>query len=122
METNQAGSYTVTATNTAGCKTTSAPITIAVQECMGIQNIVSSDIINVYPNPFSESLTLQVSSAAKETNYIFEIYNLMGQEVLRSPINQQKIVIQRGNLSAGIFFYKIESHQEVIQTGKIIVQ
>jgi hypothetical protein len=122
IKVKQTGSYTVTATNTQGCKTTSSPILITVEVCASVQNIYSSDIMDIYPNPFSESLTVQIKNANGETNYKFVIYNLMGQEVLKSTINHEKTIIQRGNLSPGIFIYKIESQEEIIQTGKIIVQ
>ena len=122
IEVNQSGAYTVTVTDLAGCKGTSSPITITVQECASVQSISSSDVMDIYPNPFCESLTLQINSATAGTNYKFGIYNLMGQEVMKSMVNQQKTVIQRGNLSSGIFFYKIESNEGIIQTGKIIIQ
>jgi hypothetical protein len=119
---NQSGTYTVTVTDSAGCKATSDTVTITVQECASVRSISSSDIIDIYPNPFSESLTLQIYSATSGSNYKFGIYNVMGQEVMQSMINQSKTIIPRGNLSPGIFFYKIESSEGIVQTGKIIIQ
>jgi len=122
IDVSQSGAYTVTVTDALQCKTVSSPpSTVTVQECTGVQDISNSDILDIYPNPFSDYLTLQMSTLGG-TNYEFVLYNLIGQEVLKTEINQQKSIIQRGNLPAGIFFYKILTREGIIQTGKIIVQ
>lgn len=121
---SHSGSYTVTVTDLLGCKTTSDPITITVQDCaaMSVQENFSSDIITVYPNPSSENITLQIKSDGGEKNYELVIYNMIGQAVLTSKINQEKTVIPKENLSQGIFIYKVGSQKGLIQTGKIIIQ
>ncbi len=119
----QSGAYTVTVTDMLGCKTTSSPKDVTVQECTGVQNISSPDVFNIYPNPFIESATLEISDfevGMKDLKII--IYDIFGKEVFISEINKQKTEIQRGNLPPGIFFYKIAAHEGIIKTGKIIVQ
>ena len=123
IEVNQSGSYTVTVTDVLGCKTTSTPITVTVQECLSVQNVLSSDVMNIYPNPFGERATIELKDMAigmKDLRIL--IYDLIGKEVYKSEIKARTTEIERGNLSPGIFFYKIAGQEEVLQTGKIIVQ
>lgn len=125
IDVSQSGVYSVTVTDMLGCNTVSEPITITVQNCMSVQNIFSSDIIKIYPNPFRENATLQIINGQIMT-YKFVMYDVLGNIVFQSEINPAqsgtKIGIKRGNLPSGIFFYKISGREEIIQTGKIIVQ
>lgn len=120
---SQSGSYTVTVTDLLGCKTTSDPITITIQDCesMSVQDNFFNDVMTIYPNPTNANSTLEIKSA-NETNYQFVLYNLIGQEALKTEINQQKTAIQTDNLSPGIFFFKLTSRERVVQTGKIIIK
>jgi len=121
---SQSGSYTVTVTDLLGCKTTSDPIAITVHDCtsMSVPETSSSNIIAIYPNPSSGNFTLQIKSDASEPNYEFVIYNSIGQEVLKTEINQQKTVIRGENLPQGMFFYLIKSKRGIVQTGKISIK
>lgn len=125
IDVSQSGVYTVTVTDMLGCKTVSDPITITIQNCMSVQNIFSSNVIKIYPNPFSEKVTLQIINR-QIMNYKFVIFDMLGNIVFQSEINPAqsgtKTEIQRGTLQAGIFFYKIVGRGEIIQTGKIIIQ
>ena len=53
-----------------------------------------------------------------------QIYNLLGQEVKTIPgINQKEITINRDNLPAGMYFYKIiGNNNESIAVGKMVIQ
>ncbi len=119
----QTGAYTVTITDWLGCKTTSDPTEVTVQECTGVQNISSSDVLSIYPNPFSEATTLEMTDwtiGMKDLEII--LVDILGKEVFKSEIKNRKTEINRGNLPSGIFFYKISAQEGIIQTGKVIVQ
>ncbi len=124
IDVSQTGNYTVTVTDLLGCKTVSnPPSSVTVQECTGVQDIPNTDVLNIYPNPFSESATIEIkdySFGMKGLKII--IYDLVGKEVFKSEIRNPKSEIKRGNLPAGIFFYKILTPEGIIQTGKVIVQ
>lgn len=120
---SQTGAYTVTVTDMLSCKTTSSPTEVTVQECTGVQNISSPDVLNIYPNPFTVSATLEISDwkiGIKDLKII--MVDLLGKEVYKSEIKNRKTEINRGDLPSGIFFYKIIAQEGIIQTGKIIIQ
>ena len=57
------------------------------------------------------------------------MYDLLGREVKavdskQSAIhkNEIEIKIEKGNLKAGIYFYKVMSEQGVIGVGKLVIQ
>ena len=121
---SQSGSYTVTVTDVLQCITVSdPPSSVTVHECTGVKDISYSEMLNIYPNPFSESATLEIKdySFGVKGLKIF-IYDIYGKEVLKSEIKNPKSEIKRGNLPSGIFFYKIIETDGIFQTGKIIIQ
>ncbi len=120
---SQQGGYTVTVTDMLGCKTTSDPQTITVQECnTAVADILSLDDVSVYPNPVSEAITIQIAPGTGKIPYWFILCDMLGREVLNTEINQQKSVIQRGSLPAGIFLYKLVNKEGIVRTGKISIR
>ncbi len=76
--------------------------------------------ITIFPNPFSTSTTLQFTTTPK--NAELNIYNLYGQEIKTiKNISANKIEIDRGDLSSGIYFVRLVEGNILIGTGKIIV-
>lgn len=120
---SQTGEYTVTVTDMLGCKTTSDPETITVHECnTSVPTIFSSDYITIYPNPVSETITVEIEHLTDIRPHWFILYDMLGREVLNTEINQQKSTIQRGSLPAGIFLYKIVNKEGIIRSGKISIR
>ncbi len=75
---------------------------------------------SVQPNPFSSSSNLILNKEVK--NGILLIYSIDGKEVRISNLNGKNLVIEKTNLNEGLYFYKITSDNEVIATGKLIIQ
>jgi hypothetical protein len=77
----------------------------------------------IYPNPFVTSITIKINSESKNANCILSIYNAFGIEVMNAGINKQLNVFDTGNLSSGIYFYKIlNDDNQVMQSGKLLSQ
>lgn len=68
--------------------------------------------VEVYPNPVSEAFTVTVNSDASETGTL-SIFNINGQLVHRQPLSLseglQQYVIQRSDLSAGIYYMQVQT-------------
>jgi ligand-binding sensor domain-containing protein len=77
-------------------------------------------LIEVYPNPFSVSATLKITTSLK--NGILFLYDVLGNEQRSTHIFNSEAKIEKGNLHNGIYFYKIISDGILAGTGKIIVQ
>ncbi len=94
---------------------------------MGLQQVAGiNNQVLVYPNPVSNSL--QVSFTGNIQNMSIEIYNMMGESVLRqsttSPLPPSKgetFVIDMADFKEGVYLLKIETN-EGIETKKIIKQ
>jgi len=78
--------------------------------------------VSVYPNPFAETAILRITNG-RIANYEFKMYNIYGKEVSFDVIrNSSLFVIRRGGLASGIYFYKLQSSNEMIATGKIVIE
>lgn len=91
---------------------------------IGVNEVaVGSWQLAVYPNPFSESATLRITNLSEYANYELKVFDVFGKEVFPSVIrNSGGFVIRKCNLSAGIYVYKIMSENEIVATGKLIIQ
>lgn len=79
--------------------------------------------VKLYPNPFSSQTIIEISSLEKPENAVLKVFNLVGQEIIRSTFgNSNKILLNRGNLESGMYFYKAFQKGKPIATGKIVVE
>jgi sugar lactone lactonase YvrE len=85
----------------------------------------SSEIVTVYPNPFSDNATIYINGVTTNSNSTIEIYNMMGQEIRKINMGTDtQITIHRDNLASGIYFYKLNAGtpNSVPVSGKFIVE
>jgi len=79
---------------------------------LGVQDADITLEIQVYPNPFSETLSIAFSD---NSTYSFTIYSLDGKRVLQQPITEgSQIKLDVGFLANGLYFLKVKS----LETGK----
>ncbi len=77
--------------------------------------------LNLYPNPFEHRATFEWDGEPFE-NARFIIFDAMGRKVMNKLINGNKWEVERNNLSAGLYFFTLESHKERLITGRMIVK
>ncbi len=81
----------------------------------------SNNSISVYPNPFSAQITFELKeNKIKETDLV--IFNSLGQIVRTEKSYSDKMILQRENLTPGIYFYKAMQEGNVIASGKILAE
>jgi hypothetical protein len=86
----------------------------------GLKEENVSNIISVYPNPFSFMTTLH--SGKIFNNATMEVYNSLGQKVRQiNSINGQKLYFQRDNLPNGFYFVVISENNKVFRTEELIL-
>jgi len=74
----------------------------------------------VYPNPFSNSSTIELHTGLHDAELI--IYNLYGQKTMEiNHISGNKITIEKGNLMSGIYFFKLTQENKEIATKKVVI-
>ncbi|HET6992619.1 MAG TPA: T9SS type A sorting domain-containing protein, partial [Bacteroidia bacterium] len=108
--------YTYTDVN--GCSN-SATQQITVDLCLGLSNGIINSDVEVFPNPFSNSVTVATDNPQAKAD--LKIYNLLGEEVYSSVITNQKTEIDLQSLQSGIYFIRITSGDRTI-TKKIVKQ
>ncbi|MCH8903671.1 MAG: T9SS type A sorting domain-containing protein [Bacteroidetes bacterium] len=117
------GTYTVclTATSPGGCVDSVCVSTNIV--ATGMQDISMSEVVRIYPNPFSTHTTLYFNNY-KQDEYTFVLYNVLGEEVRRiEQITTNQKEIRRSNLPKGLYIYKVIDNDNILLgTGKLVVE
>ena len=85
----------------------------------GIKNSINKINIKLYPNPTSSELILQTE--LKE-NLTLEIYNVIGQQILKQKITETETKINLKEQANGIYFVKVLEEGKTIYHSKIIKQ
>ncbi|MCP4437851.1 MAG: T9SS type A sorting domain-containing protein [Aureispira sp.] len=83
-----------------------------------VENIIE---VKVYPNPFKEQTTLEIEGGNYE-GLELSIYDITGKEVMQYQTTENSILIQRNQLPQGIYIYQLKGNQQLIHTGKLIIQ
>ncbi len=96
----------------------SASDTITIDLCTGLQEI-DGVAISIYPNPTSDYLNVQFTSANTTTS--FTIIDTKGKSLEKGLFDRQNLLIPVQLLSNGIYFLQI-THQGRISTSKFTIQ
>jgi hypothetical protein len=84
----------------------------------GINDYKNENSFIVYPNPASRELFVK----SENENGSFEIYNVIGQMVLKEAIGKGENKLNLAGINTGSYLYKIKTKEgNVIKTGKLIV-
>jgi hypothetical protein len=75
----------------------------------------------IYPNPFQDAITVNVENSKNE-NYVLTVFNSLGVQLINSTLTNGVNKIDMSKLSSGVYFYKVISHDRIIQSGKLISQ
>lgn len=76
----------------------------------------------LYPNPTNKFATLEFDNSKKESCNL-TIYNVFGQIVRTiKEITTDKVIIERQNLTNGLYFFRIDAESKTIATGKLIIE
>jgi hypothetical protein len=98
------GTYACCITDAHDCSTCTNSETVTSPVSVG--NIsVNSNFLKVYPNPFHSSAILIISSEFKIQKAELIIYDMLGNEVQKTEIQNQEAEVK--NLSAGIYLLKV---------------
>ncbi|HKR04977.1 MAG TPA: T9SS type A sorting domain-containing protein, partial [Bacteroidia bacterium] len=89
----------------------------------GVENIQDTEQFSfLYPNPFHDRAEI-VFSNPEYKKIILKVSDITGKEILYRQINgENKIIIERNNLSKGMFSYELKSEDEkTLSRGKFVV-
>ena len=109
---------TYTYTDANGC-TDSATVDIVVEICIGINELSTGEKVIVYPNPFNNSATIEIDKSLQMQS--IRLIDETGKVVKIFDAFNNRIVINKGNLDAGIYFIEITSKENILLKKKIVV-
>lgn len=86
-----------------------------------INEPLTENTLNIFPNPANDLLNVQLSNPQNETTYV-QVFNITGQNILSAsiPPQTQTIQINTTNLSAGIYVLKASTKTNT-HTVKFII-
>jgi len=78
--------------------------------------------IKIYPNPFSSSTTIEFPWSSNHT-FKIEINDQLGRTVRSvNNIKNSSVLINRGDMAPGLYFYKLTTEEEMLSAGKLLVE
>ncbi|WMX16922.1 MULTISPECIES: T9SS type A sorting domain-containing protein [unclassified Aureispira] len=78
--------------------------------------------VTIAPNPFSGSAAVSIDNYEGEAPILFELYNALGERVASIQTNKTQFEIQRNQLSAGIYMYRATVDNELLGSGKVVIE
>lgn len=75
--------------------------------------------INIFPNPFSASICINLPNVSEYNNCVLSVYNVIGQQPIEIPINSVNTIVETDHFVAGVYFYTITIDKEIIHYGPI---
>lgn len=93
---------------------------LTVSPSFGFNEMNSRNVINIYPNPATNEITIGFEDEAPEVVIVSDIY---GREVKKINTNAEAgIHIDISNLSSGVYFISAANKGETYATGRFIKQ
>lgn len=105
-----AGTYTCTVSNEFGCED-SDELSVAVDACLGVDELENA--VSIYPNPFSDQLTIQLGNWVSST---VQIYDMNGALILDLQVPGSEMTINLDAISSGVYVLKVINGSETYQT------
>ncbi|HTL83199.1 MAG TPA: T9SS type A sorting domain-containing protein, partial [Bacteroidia bacterium] len=86
-----------------------------------LHNIARSETeVKIYPNPFSDQAILQTSSPVHDAS--LTVTDCLGQNVMSiQHISETSMILSRGELPCGLYFFRLTEDQKTIGTGKFMI-
>lgn len=88
-----------------------------------VREVDPAYMVSIYPHPVSSASEMVVDARLKLNNAALIIYDLAGREISRiSNISSNRIIIDRRDIAAGIYLYKLSSGIAQIASGKLVFE
>lgn len=86
----------------------------------GITEKVAADAPEFSPNPFSSSLTIKFN--AEQNNTSIKITDLLGNEIKTISFSGKSLLLEKGEMCAGIYFVQITDNKNKVFNKKVVIQ
>ncbi len=75
---------------------------------------------NLYPNPSSQLLTINISDLDL-TNAELKMVDMLGKEIFKSKLNQNTTIISTSEFANGVYFIQVKADNK-LETQKLLIQ
>lgn len=117
---NNTGNYFVEITDTNGCSACSDELYVLVTRIE--EKYFPDGNAYIFPNPFKNSALLKIDRV-HEQPYDLKIFSFDGKLIRNySQIYSNEVMIKKGNLQPGLYYYWLSNKHGTIQTSKILIQ
>jgi hypothetical protein len=89
---------------------------LPLSEIVGIKENLTINNINIYPNPATNSLTLNLSQLQQLQNATVKIYDIQGKQLLHENISEAQTHINISSFAKGIYIVKLQTDKETLQS------
>ncbi len=88
----------------------------------GITENKTKNYLTVFPNPVNNISTLKIQTDKKLTDAVLKFYDITGADIKTIPVKSNEISIEKEEFSKGLLFYNLFNNNELISSGKLIIQ
>jgi uncharacterized repeat protein (TIGR01451 family) len=74
--------------------------------------------VKVMPNPFNDQAVLEVQGKTLKDG-LLTLYDVQGRVVRQQPMQDNKTLLLRNGLNAGLYFFQVSEDGTIIATGKL---
>ena len=88
----------------------------ALSDFVGIKENTQNNQLHLYPNPATNSLTLNLSQQQGLQNATVSIYDIQGKQLLQQNIVEPQTQIDISSFAKGIYIVKLQTDKEILQS------
>lgn len=118
LENLQSGTYTATISDAAGCLSEITAVVDFID--VGVENILSEDLITIFPNPNNGNFNLDVENLKVKSVEVFDLQGILFFQKIIAD-NQPLISIHLKYANSGIYLVKVKT-QEGVLAKKLIIE
>jgi hypothetical protein len=112
------GVLSVAASSASGC--VGEISTISVDVVTGVEDLVFSQNLDVFPSPTSSTITVYLDGAFALSNNLCEIYSISGQKMMAFTLSQSEIDVS--GLSNGTYLITIQTERGLIRQSFVVAK
>lgn len=89
---------------------------------VGLQSLSAQhNLSSLYPNPFSDRAILEVKKSNDDPINV-QLFDMLGNLVREIDMKGNTLVLDKGNMHNGMYFYRVSQNANIITSGKFIIQ
>ena len=78
--------------------------------------------VQVAPHPMAEASWLTLSGAPESGNYRLQVFDLSGRTAQEMTADTPQFLLKKGDLTAGMYLFRVERDGLLVGSGKLVVR